>query len=364
MDRYETLCDDFLLTHNYHEYLHGPAKGADGNYYFLLNLGHRGKPEVNYMAGGQFMGTQGGLRGWALQVTPEGVMTPFASGLRSPAGLATGPDGLLYITENQGEFVGTSKLFRLEKGQFYGNPCGLIDLPGMTPASPEIGWETVKGGKERALALMPHSRIANSPGSSAWAAAETAFGPFPEHMFVGDQTLSQVFRILPKANHEAALILFAKGFSSGAMRLLFDKEDNLYVGQTGRGWRAQGGAEDGLVRVFRNEAGIANQLLDLTRADREFTLHFSQKLSAAPAKETLSVTTWDYLDRPDYGSPEGNKVPLVISSLTLAENGLDLLVTVAEIPPSEENSVYHFEFNQLPEITPLNRGAYYSISRK
>lgn len=364
MDRYETLCDDFLFTHNYHEYLHGPAKGADGNYYIQLNLGHIGKPELNYMAGGRFMGTQGGLRGWALQVTPEGVMTPFASGLRSPAGLATGPDGALYYTENQGEFVGTSKLFRLERDKFYGNPCGLIDLPGMTPESPEIAWDTVKGSKEKALALMPHSRIANAPGSPAWAPSESEFGPFGGHMFVGDQTLSQVFRILPKADHEAALIPFTKGLSSGAMRLLFAQDHSLYIGQTGRGWRAQGGEEDGLVRIFRNEEAAESQLLDITREDRTFTLHFSQKLSKAPANESVKVTTWDYLDSPAYGSPENNQASLTVTSLALAKDELSLRVTVENLPATEDNSVYHIELTDLPEVAELTRDAYYSISRK
>ena len=105
-DLYETLSEAFLATSNYHEYLHGPTKGSDGNYYIALNLTHHKEKGAIHKAGGKYMGTQGGYRGWALQVTPGGKTTPFASGLRSPAGLATGPDGKLYYTENQGEYVG------------------------------------------------------------------------------------------------------------------------------------------------------------------------------------------------------------------------------------------------------------------
>lgn len=361
-DRYETICDDFLFTSNYHEYLHGPAKGSDGNYYVQLNLGHRGTPDVNYMAGGKFMGTQGGLRGWALQITPEGRMTPFARGLRSPAGLATGPDGALYYTENQGEFVGTSKLFRLEKDKFYGNPCGLIDLPGTTPQSPEIAWDTVKGTKEKALALMAHSHLANAPGSPAWAPADGEFGPFAGQMFVGDQTLSQVFRILPKEGNEAALIPFAKGFSSGVMRLLFAKDNSLYVGQTGRGWRAQGGKEDGLVRIFRNEDALANQLIDITREGNDFVFHYSQAIETVPTAEQLRIMAWDYHDSANYGSNELNKATLSLTSLKAA--GKTLRMRCSELPESDDNTVIRFQGLEPSKEQKETTLGFYSISRR
>ncbi|GHC40226.1 c-type cytochrome [Roseibacillus persicicus] len=361
-DRYETIWDDFLFTHNYHEYLHGPAKGTDGNYYVQLNLGHRGKPEVNYMAGGKYMGTQGGLRGWALQITPEGKMTPYANGLRSPAGLATGPDGALYYTENQGEYVGTSKLFRLEQDKFYGNPCGLIDLPGMTPQSPEIAWDTVKGTKEKALALMAHSHLANAPGSPAWAPADGKFGPFGGQMFVGDQTLSQLFRILPKEGNEAALIPFAKGFSSGVMRLLFAKDHSLYAGQTGRGWRAQGGQEDGLVRIFRNEQSLGNELLDITRDGNDFVLHYSKEIESAPTAEQLRIMSWDYHDSPNYGSGELNKATLTTTKIEA--KGKSLHISTTGLSKSDDNTVIRFQ-SLIPEEEEKEETlGFYSISRR
>ncbi|MBK1833920.1 DUF7133 domain-containing protein [Roseibacillus ishigakijimensis] len=360
MDRYETLCDDFLFTHNYHEYLHGPTRGADGNYYIQLNLGHRGNPKNNHMAGGKFMGTQGGLRAWALQVTPEGQMTPFANGLRSPAGLATGPDGRLYYTENQGEYVGTSKLFVLEKDKFYGHPASLIDLPGRHPDSPEIAWEKVQQSKEKALALMPHSRLANAPGSPAWAPAESDFARFAGHMFVGDQTLSQIFRILPKEDHEAALIPFAHGFASGVMRLHFASDGSLLVGQTGRGWRAQGGSEDGLVRLSRAEESLSNELLDLTREGATFTLHFAEALAQAPAAEALTVQSWEYHDSPDYGSKELRKTDWKITRVSLGENRRQLQVTLRELTPPEDNRVFALESKSLPGTKGDLLQAYYS----
>ena len=80
----------------------------------------------------------------------------------------SGPDGRIWYTDNQGDFVGTSKMFELKKDAFYGHPAGLVDLPGMTPDSPEIQWEQVAARKEQPVILFPHNRVANSPGNPAW----------------------------------------------------------------------------------------------------------------------------------------------------------------------------------------------------
>lgn len=356
-ESHETLSEAFLVSANYHEYLHGPAQGSDGNYYITLNLAHHDEKKAIYKAGGQFMGTEGGYRGWALQVTPDGKTTPFASGLRSPAGLATGPSGQLYYTENQGEYVGTSKLFLLEKDRFYGHPSGLVDQPGMKASSPEIQWDAVKGTKEKALALMAHSRVANAPGSPAWQA-----GAPDQEMWVGDQTLSTLFQIKTKPNHEAAIIPFAKGFPSGVMRLLFDKNGDLYVGQTGRGWRAKGGSEHALVVITRTKDPRPNQLQDITRDGNQFTLTFSQKLTAKPTPEQLALTSWTYLDSPKYGSPEQNKSQHPIKALILGENGKDLTITTDPLPRDTLNRVYQFTSTHLPPTQDKKLEVFYTKS--
>ena len=141
-DEYQTLFDAHSYHANYHTYMHGPVRGKDGAYYFVLNLVHDGTGSA-YTAGGNVMGTWGGFNGWAVRVEPNGKFQLFANGLRSPASLGASPDGRVWYADNQGDFVGTSKLFELRKDRFYGHPAGLVDLPGMTPDSPEIRWEQV-----------------------------------------------------------------------------------------------------------------------------------------------------------------------------------------------------------------------------
>lgn len=363
MDQYETLTDDFLYTSNYHEYLHGPAKDSEGNYYIHPNLGEHRKLEAIHKAGGKYMGSQGGFRGWALKVSPTGTVTPFAHGLRSPAGLATGPDGQLYYTENQGEYVGTSKLFLLKENVFYGHPSSLVDLPGMKPDSKKIQWDAVKKTKEEPLALFPHSRLANSPGSPVWDTTGGSFGPFTGQMFVGDQTRSNIFRVIPKTKNEAVAIPFGWNFPSGVMRLCFGQDGSLYAGQTGRGWRAKGGKQAALVRIFRDGNEVANQLIDINREGDTFSFKFTRPLKTQPRK--YNIRSWYYIDSPEYGSKEhGMRNEKLIASPSLSADRKTLSLHLKPRSKQKNTRIYHF---QLPGVA-ANQGnvanAYYTRTKE
>ena len=56
-----------------------------------------------------------------MKITPKGEMIPWAYGLRSPNGVNFAPDGRLYFTDNQGEWVPACKLHEVRQGEFYGH---------------------------------------------------------------------------------------------------------------------------------------------------------------------------------------------------------------------------------------------------
>ena len=62
------------------------------------------------------------FRGWILKIAPDGKTTPFAPGFRSPNGVNFDSAGRLWVTDNQGDWLGTSKLFHVKEGNFYGHP--------------------------------------------------------------------------------------------------------------------------------------------------------------------------------------------------------------------------------------------------
>ena len=372
-DKFETLFDAHSYHGNYHAYMHGPARGSDGAYYITLNLSH--SDEAVYKAGGMYMGTSGGLSGWAIRVTPEGKYELWANGLRSPAGIATAPDGRLWYSDNQGEFVATSKIFVLKKDAFYGHPSGLVDLPGMTPDSPQIAWEKVREKRQKAVILLPQNRVANSPGHPVWDTTDGRFGPFSRHMFIGDQTQSNLLRVVTETVdgiEQGVVIPFAAGLESGVMRPVFLADGSLLLGQTGRGWQAKGGHVASLQRIVRDKQTLPASIFTVTTRADGFEIKFTKPVLAAPeSAQPLKLSSWVYRDAPDYGSEVMDEHEELIKSLAWSDDKTSLFVRLAStkqanIHPQQTARVYHFSVDAktlFGEEAPHSLEAYYTLYR-
>lgn len=299
------LTDQFRFTGDYHEYLHGPIK-HDGKYLFTLNLGNQ--VAGMYKAGGAWMGTVGGLRGWMLSCDEDGNTEIYANGFRSPAGLSLSPKNEIVYTENQGEYVGTSKIFKVQKGKFYGNPTGLLDIPGLNVNSPETKWDAVKDKRERPLILLPQGMVMNSPGSTEFLTEKFTFGPFENQMFLGDQTKSNIYRVdteVIDGLEQGVVMPFAEKLKSGAMRLRFDPADSsLWIGQTGRGWGASGGKEYALQRIVFDPKAKVNALKTVRVKKEGFEIHFTQPQEKTDDFGSITCSSWFYSNSQEYGSAQ------------------------------------------------------------
>jgi hypothetical protein len=326
-DVYETLFDAHSYHGNYHSYMHGPTRAADGEYVFAINLAHM--DEAIYKAGGKYMGTQGGYAGWAIKVSKDGTYKLFANGLRSPASIGTSPEGNVYYADNQGEYMGTSQMFEVTEGAFFGHPSGLVDLPGMTPESDEIKWDNVKQTRSRAVLLFPHNRLANSPGNPAWE-SKGGFGPNSSDMYIGDQTQSNLLRVGFEevgGQKQGYVIPFMAGLESGVMRPVFLKDGSLLLGQTGRGWQAKGGQVASMQHV-RRTGKLTAQIESIETSSKGFVVHFTQKVE--PFDSGVVIESWAYRDAPDYGSPELGNRQEAIKSLSW-NNAKSLSIELQEL---------------------------------
>ncbi|HEX2854720.1 MAG TPA: family 16 glycoside hydrolase [Opitutaceae bacterium] len=351
-DKFETLADAFSYHGNYHSYIHGPVRDANGDYFITLNLDDAGQVDYEYRAGGKYMGTGGGFRGWAARVKPGGGFEPWASGLRSPAGLGVAPDGRLWYADNQGEYMGTSKLFVVKKDAFYGHPAGLVDRPGMTPASPEIAWKNVMNQRERAVVLFPQNRLANSPGNPAWDTTRGHFGPFAGQMFIGDQTQSNLLRVATErvGDHEQGVAIpFATDLESGVMRPVFLADGSVLLGQTGRGWQAKGGRVASLQRIMWDGKTVPPAIHHVSAIAGGFELSFTLPIAATLTEKelapALAIKSWVYRDAPDYGSPEMDERAEAVTRVEIGADRTMLRVTLKrtdqpKVHPQQTARVY------------------------
>jgi len=232
-DEFITVNDKFGVSGDYHEYLFGPARDKEGNLFVTLNVGFGGghQAKVPY-------------RGLCLKITPQGKLTPFAYGLRSPNGINFSPDGRLFYCDNQGEWVAACKMHELRQGDFCGHAASVR------------WWEGKKDGDQPAMTppalWFPYS-MSKSTSEPVWDTTEGQFGPFAGQCIIGELTNSLLMRASleeVQGRMQGAVFLFRQGFECGVNRLAFAPDGSLMVAQTNRGWGSLGGQPHGLQRVI------------------------------------------------------------------------------------------------------------------
>lgn len=315
------------LSGNYHEYSYGPVLLPDGDMVITLNLDW-----IGYGA------SLAKWRGWMLKLNEKGEMTPWATGLRSPAGFGALRDGSIFYTENQGDWVGSGRMTHLEKGDFAGNPAGLRwtseagsplalkpeDVPSTGKPMHEVA-KTIKNLKVPAV-WFPHTLMGISTSDFKEDTTNGAFGPFAGQLFVGDQGHSKIMRVsLEKVNGEwqGACFPFREGFQSGIIRTVWGQDGSMFVGMTSRGWAATGKSPYGIQRLVWT--GKVPFEIKAIRSkpdgfDVTFTAPVDRKTAEDPASYSLNSFTYKY--HKTYGSPIEDARPVPIRGVVVASDGL------------------------------------------
>ncbi|MCW1717243.1 hypothetical protein OIZ54_00605 [Pseudoalteromonas sp. A3] len=345
-DAYIPVANDWEFHDNYHEFTFGPVKDNAGNLFGTLNLSHN-NPDAFTMGA---MGSAGGNRGFAFKVDENGRYSPYAFGLRSPAGIGASPSGEIFFTDNQGDWVPTSKMHLLQKDKFYGHPVSLIEMDGFTKEKiKNLSLDTLAAMSEKPVVWIPHVEVANSPGNPEWNTTKGKFGPFEGQIFIGDQTQSNVFRVLldqVNGKYQGAVINFMNRFQSGNVRAEFDVNGQLWIGQTARGWGAQGGKPFGLEKVVWDGTNPF-ELLDIKLTKTGFRLTYTDELDAASVKlDSLSAQSWHYHYSGNYGSPKKDLTQLSVSHITLSKDKKSIDIEL----PLMADKIVQIDFAGLKDI--------------
>ena len=323
-DDYKAIAS-WNLNGNYHEYSYGPVFLPNGDMLVTLNLGWIGRGE----SGSKW-------RGWMLKVTEDGKLTPYATGLRSPAGFGLNDQGDIFYTENQGDWVGSGRMTHLELGDFAGNPEGLKWSQEL--GSPiDVRFEDIDDTKNLTLyeyqeeipavkppsVWFPHTLMGIS--TSDFAIFNEKMGPFSGQLMVGDQGHSKIMRVFQeKVNgvYQGICFPFVDGFSSGVLRLQYSPEkDAIYVGQTSRGWASTGRSSYALERLVWTGKTPFDMKAVKVQSDG-FKIEFTQPVNLASASDPSSyqITDFTYLYHHFYGSPVQEKEDRVISDIVISED--------------------------------------------
>ena len=343
-DRFECVSDDWGYSGNYHSYSFGPLS-VEPNEFMLFITGQRGRSDLLY-------------QGWAIRVGKD--VTPFCSGLRVPHGWGT-YQGDIFMTDNQGNWIGTCKLNHLQQGKFYGFPSSLPAAKGPRPASdvePPALW------LPRAL----------SPSASGFDVIPAdAFGPFQGQMLIGDFQNSIVMRAClekVRGKWQGAVFPFAKGFLSGVNRLKFGRDGKLYVGGGKRTWSTAAPKEFSLERVSYT-GKLPFEVAEVHALNDGFELRFTKPLEAEPAKdpENYLVKQFTYKYHEDYGSPEFDhegKAGATETPVSKIELSADQKSVRLKIPTLKTGFVTSFQLavNSAEDEDPRHDQFYYTLNQQ
>jgi glucose/arabinose dehydrogenase len=371
-DTFETVSDDFGMSGNYSEFTHGPIMDAQGNLYFSLNTASNNGPvrpiiRGDYSPRGRIgrMFSAVPYRGWVMKITPDGKTIPWASGFRSPNGLTLDREGNLYVTDNQGDWLGSSKLFLVHPGEWHGHVPSLAWEPGIHENPFTIPIPVLDRMRVREIVQIPHTILANSPTEPLIDYTGGKFGPFGGQMFIGELNHQLLMRVmLEEVNHEVqgAVVPFLNGdpLRLGGNRLAFSPDGSLYIGHTDHGWSG----DDGITRVVwtgQTPMDVYTMSLTADGFDLTFTKPVDRAIAADPA--TYRFTRYFYEYSINYGSPQIDKQPVQVKGVRVSPDGRRVSVTLAELKPGYVHQVDLPTLKAADGTELVNSTVYYTVNQ-
>jgi glucose/arabinose dehydrogenase len=252
--------------------------------------------------------------GGVLRLAPGGdrPAEAIAFGLRNPLGWCAGPDGEVFFTDNQGEWVAANKLCHLVEGRYYGYPNPAQRQHSSKPAGKAAVW-------------VPYA-WAKSVNGVACDTTRGKFGPFAGQFFLAELMFGGaiVRASLEKVNGEyqgACFPFWGKGLL-GPLVLAFDPAGRLFVGSiTEPGWMSQPD-RGALFRIdFTGETPF--EMETIRALPGGFRIVFTAPPSPATALAAASyrVERYRYEHTGAYGSPELDRTDVPIERVEASESG-------------------------------------------
>lgn len=345
-DLYEKVTDAFGISGNYHEFNYGPIRDKNGNLFIGLNTASpnggvrsevRGLKDTVATEHPKQMFSPVPYRGWIMKLNAsDQKLVPYASGFRSPNGLVFDAKGNLFVTDNQGDWVGTSPLFAVQEGQFYGHPASLVWQKnwreGNPFTKPVADLETMR---TQAAVLFPHGIMANSITQPVVDNTNGKFGPFAGQLLIGEMNQERIVRVMleeVEGQLQGACVPFldGRGLRKGNNRLAFAPDGSLWTGQNDHGWA---GAQ-GIQRiVFTGKPPMDIYTMHLTPTGFDLTFTQPLELTTASQPGAYQFRRYRYGYHKNYGSPQLDVETVPVKTVRLSKDRKTVSLTLADLKP-------------------------------
>ncbi|TMU56533.1 PA14 domain-containing protein [Flagellimonas algicola] len=322
IDEYQVVSNKWKVSDNFHEFAFG-LEYNDGHFYATL--------ATAILPGGASASPQIPDRGKTIKVNKEsGDLEFIAHGLRTPNGIGFNKDKELFVADNQGDWLPSSKIVHIQNGEFYGSrsvdPEGTANLDEKLP----VVW-------------LPQDEIGNSPSEPSY----LDVGPYKSQLIHGEVTHGGIKRVAyekVEGQLQGAVFRFTQGIEAGVNRIRWAPDGSLVIGGIGvsGNWLHYGKLNYGLQRMKYN-GNTTFEMLKITSKSNGFAIEFTEPLAGdTDPANLLEVEQWYYLPTEAYGGPKLDHKMLRSSVNGISDDRKTVYVSVQGL---KENHVVYFHLN-------------------
>jgi len=301
IDEYQTVCNAWDVTANFHEFGFGLAY-KDGHFYATLATG--------ILPGGASALNQPKHRGSAVKISKEtGAIEFVANGLRTPNGIGVGVDNEIFVADNQGDWLPSSKIVHVTKDAWFGSRS--VDFEG-----------TVNATEKLPVVWLPQDEIGNSPTTPSY----INDGPYKGQLIHGELTHGGIKRdFIEKINgeYQGCVFRFIQGLEAGVNRLVWAPDGALYIGGVGStgNWRQNDKLFYGLQRLKYNGKSTF-EMLAVRAKTNGVEIEFTEPLQEGQGwnKADYDIQQWRYEPTANYGGPKLDLTNLDILSVNVSDD--------------------------------------------
>ncbi len=345
IDEYRCIANGWGVTPNFHEFAFGLVY-RNGKFY--------GNLATAINPGGASTSPQNFERGRSIEIDPKTGKYKFVtSGLRTPNGIGYGAKGQVYISDNQGDWLPSSKILLLRQGAFYGNRSvdpegtkGLVD-------DPPVVW-------------LPQNEIGNSPSN----VIPFNYGPYKDQMLHGDVThggLKRVYVEVVDGIYQGVVFRMTQGLESGVNRTMVAPDGSIIIGGVGSSgnWGQIGKLPFGLQRLAYNGKSTFEMLEVHAKANgMEIVLTEPLAAGVGDSPEFWRAEQWKYVPTIEYGGPKVDEEVLAVKSVTVSKDRTKVFLELDGL--KQEHIVYiraHTAVRSVSDQPIWTTEAWYTLNR-
>jgi cytochrome c len=314
IDQYESVCNGWKVSANFHEFAFGLAY-KDGYFYAALATA------IN--PGGASTQPQIPDRGKVIKISKKDGHHEFiASGLRTPNGINFNAAGELFVADNQGDWLPSSKLVHITKGSWYGShsvdPVGTATLTEKLP----VVW-------------LPQDEIGNSPSQPV----PINIGPYTGQMLHGEVThggFKRVFMEEVDGNLQGVVFRFTQGLEGGVNRAVWGPDGALYAGMIGNpgNWAHAGGKWFGLQKLIWT-GDPAFEMLAVRARSNGMEIEMTEPIEETSGNSAADyeIKQWYYKPTADYGGPKLDEKFLTVKSVNISPDRKKVFLEIDGMQP-------------------------------